>query len=73
MMFDLDELYRQEFALFSWYKAGKLTKAQYLIYMKPLDTAISEIEMATLQCDQIFEKSIFTTFSETKTLERDCL
>jgi len=72
-MFDIYELYRQEFALYSWYRAGKLTKEQYLAYMKPLDKAISELEMATLQGNQIFEKSIFTTFSETKTLESDCL
>ena len=72
-MLDIYELYRQEFALFSCYREGKLTKAQYLAYMKPLDKAISELEMATLHGDQIFEKSILTTFSETKTLERDCL
>jgi hypothetical protein len=72
-VFDIYELYRQEFALFAWYRAGKITQEQYLAYMKPLDKAISELEMATLQGNQIFEKSIFTTFSETKTLESDCL
>ena len=57
MMFDLSELYRQEFALFSWYRSGKLTKEQYLTYMKPLDTAIYEIEMATLQGNQSSKKA----------------
>ena len=56
-MFDLYELYRQEFALFSWYRAGKLTKAQYLAYMKPLDNAILDIEMATLQSNQALKKA----------------
>ena len=48
-MCDLHALYREEFVWFSRYKEGKLTKEQYLAYIKPLDKAISELEMATLQ------------------------
>jgi Ca2+-binding EF-hand superfamily protein len=57
MMFDLHELYRQEFALFSRYREGKITKEEYLAYMKPLDKAISELEMATLEFDHISKKA----------------
>ena len=56
-MFDLCDLQQQEFALFSWYRAGKLTKKQYLAYIKPLDQAISDLEMATLQDNQALKKA----------------
>ena len=65
-MFDIYELYRQEFALFSWYRAGKLSKAQYLAYIKPLDQAISELEMATLQGSQALKKASLQHFQRLK-------
>ncbi len=65
-MFDIYELYRQEFALFSWYREGKLTKAQYLDYIKPLDQAIAELEMATLQGNQASKKASLQHFQRLK-------
>ena len=56
-MFDIYDLYRQEFALFSCYRAGKLTQEQYLAYMKPLDKAISELEMLTLKDNPVLKKA----------------
>jgi len=61
-MFNIYELYRQEFTLYSWYSEGKLTKAQYLAYMKPLDKAISDLEMATLHGDPILKKASLQHF-----------
>ena len=57
MMCDLYALYRQEFVLFSSYREGKLTREQYLAYIKPLDKTISELEMATLQGNQALKKA----------------
>lgn len=65
-MFDLYALYRQEFALYSWYREGKLTKAEYLAYMKPLDNAISDIEMTTLQGNQALKKASLQLFQRLK-------
>ena len=56
-MLDIYALYRQEFALYSLYREGKLTKIQYLLNMKPLDKAIAELEMATLQGNQSLKKA----------------
>ncbi len=38
----LKENYRQ-------YRSGKITKQEYLVYIKPIDQEISELEMSTLQ------------------------
>ena len=65
-MFDLYTLYRQELSLFASYQTGKLTKEQYLTYIKPLDKAISEIEMATLQGNQVLEKASLQHFQRLK-------
>ena len=65
-MFDLYDLYRQEFSLFSWYRAGVITKEEYLSYMKPLDKAISELEMATLQGNQASKKASLPHFQRLK-------
>ena len=56
-MTDLYDLYRQEFLLFASYRSGILTKEEYLVYMKPLDKAISDLEMATLQGSQSLKKA----------------
>ena len=56
-MFDIQKLYRQEFTLYACYKEGKLTKKQYLAYMKPLDNVISKLELATLQGIQVSKKA----------------
>lgn len=61
-MFDIYDLYRQEFALFYWYQCGRLTKEQYLAYMKPLDKAISELEMARLQERKVLKKASLPHF-----------
>ena len=65
-MFDLYTLYRQEFSLFASYRAGTLTKEQYLAYMKPLDKAISDLEMATLQDNQVLKKASLQHFQRLK-------
>lgn len=56
-MFDLYDLYRQEFSLYACFRAGTLTKEEYLAYIKPLDKAISDLEMATLQGSQSLKKA----------------
>ena len=42
-------LHKEQMKLYKQYRSGKLTLAQYLKRMKPLDLKISQIEMATLQ------------------------
>lgn len=65
-MFDLYALYRQEFSLFASYRSGTLTKEEYLAYIKPLDKAISDLEMATLQGTQVSKKAFLQHFRKLK-------
>ncbi len=63
-MLELDDLYRQEFVLFSWYVSGKLTREEYLNSMKPLDQAISDLEMANLQGKHVLGKASLQHFQK---------
>ena len=65
-MFGLDELYKQAFALYAWYRVGKLTKEQYLTYLKPIDKAISELEMGMLKHDPVLKKASLPYFGKPK-------
>lgn len=61
-MFDICDLYRQEFVWYSLYRAKKITEEQYLSYIKPLDKAISELEMASIQSHHVSKKAFLQHF-----------
>jgi len=51
------QLHKEQMKLYQQYCSGKLTLAQYLKLIKPLDLQISQIEMATLQGIPVSEKA----------------
>ena len=45
----ITNIHKEQMKLYQQYCSGKLTLAQYLELIKPLDIEIGKIEMATLQ------------------------
>ena len=64
MMIELQELYRQESVLFSRYCEGKISKKEYLSYMRPLDIEISRLEMEALNSCHASKKAFLLRFQK---------
>ncbi len=60
----LEVLQKQLEAYYEEYRLGEITKKEYLILVKPIDEAIGNLEMATLQDTPVW-KEAFLQHSQT--------